>query len=48
MSDDGTGTGIMIPSIIINKEDGDKLKNYLLNNLDEARNASIIAVFEQP
>ena len=29
MSDDGTGAGIRIPSMLISKQDGDKLLNYL-------------------
>jgi len=31
MSDDGTGAGIRIPSMIIGYEDGKKLKDFLLN-----------------
>ena len=30
MSDDGTGAGIRIPSMLIGKKDGDVLKNFLL------------------
>lgn len=29
MSDDGTGTGILIPAMIISKKDGERLKEYL-------------------
>jgi hypothetical protein len=29
MSDDGTGAGIRIPSMLISKKDGDKLLDYL-------------------
>jgi hypothetical protein len=29
MSDDGTGTGILIPSMLISRKDGEKLKDYL-------------------
>jgi hypothetical protein len=29
MSDDGTGTGIRIPAMLISKEDGEILKNFL-------------------
>lgn len=29
MSDDGTGAGIRIPSMLISKEDGDKLLDFL-------------------
>jgi hypothetical protein len=32
MSDDGTGAGIKIPSMLISKKDGEKLKNFLLNS----------------
>ena len=32
MGDDGTGTGIRIPSMLIGKEDGLKLKYYANNN----------------
>ena len=31
LSDDGTGAGIRIPSMLISKSSGDKLKNYLAN-----------------
>ena len=31
LSDDGTGAGIRIPAMLINKEDGDKLKDFLKN-----------------
>jgi hypothetical protein len=30
MSDDGTGSGIKIPSMLISKADGEILKNFLL------------------
>jgi len=29
MSDDGTGAGIRIPGLLINKKDGDKLLHFL-------------------
>lgn len=29
MSDDGTGSGIRIPSMLIGKEDGKRLVNYM-------------------
>jgi len=29
MSDDGTGAGIRIPSMLISKKDGEKLKRFL-------------------
>ena len=35
MSDDGTGTGILIPSMIISKKDGDKLKEFLRSASEE-------------
>jgi hypothetical protein len=35
MSDDGTGTGLNIPSMIISKEDGKILKDFLKNQPDE-------------
>jgi len=31
MSDDGTGTGIRIPSMLISQKDGKILKDFLLN-----------------
>lgn len=48
MSDDGTGTGIMIPSILINYEDGQKLLEFLNDpNIDDEtkKKASISAEF---
>jgi hypothetical protein len=30
LSDDGTGLGIRIPAMLINKLDGQKLKNYII------------------
>ena len=46
MSDDGTGTGIRIPAMIISKEDGKKLKSFLLQaNPDLSRQASLSAEF---
>ena len=32
MSNDGTGSGLSIPSILISKLDGEKLKNYIEQN----------------
>jgi hypothetical protein len=29
MSDDGTGAGIRIPSVLISKKDGDKLVDFI-------------------
>jgi hypothetical protein len=34
MSDDGTGAGIRIPGLLINKEDGQKLLNFLNSATD--------------
>lgn len=31
MSDDGTGTGIRIPSMLISQKDGKILKDFLMN-----------------
>jgi len=46
MSDDGTGTGIRIPAMIISKQDGQKLKSFLLQSNDDlARQASLSAEF---
>jgi hypothetical protein len=30
LSDDGTGLGIRIPAMLINKKDGQNLKNYII------------------
>lgn len=35
MSDDGTGTGIRIPSMLISKRDGQILKDFLLKSSAE-------------
>ena len=35
MSDDGTGTGILIPSMLISRKDGEKLKEYLKSASEE-------------
>ena len=35
MSDDGTGAGLRIPSLLISKKDGEKLINWLKNATDE-------------
>jgi hypothetical protein len=46
MSDDGTGTGIRIPAMLISKQDGQKLKNFLVqSSSDLARQASLSAEF---
>ena len=45
-SDDGTGAGILIPTILIGKSDGKKLKDFLSNNdKNKTRNAAINADF---
>ena len=35
MTDDGTGAGIRIPSVLICNADGQKLKNYILTASEE-------------
>lgn len=35
MSDDGTGGGIRIPAMLLGKEDGQKLINYLKRSSNE-------------
>jgi len=46
MSDDGTGTGIRIPSMLIGRSDGEILKNFLKNaSPEDASMASLIAEF---
>jgi hypothetical protein len=35
MSDDGTGTGIRIPSMLISKKDGQILKDFLKSQSEE-------------
>ena len=35
MTDDGTGAGIRIPSVLIGNADGQKLKNYILTASEE-------------
>lgn len=49
MSDDGTGGGIRIPSMLIGVKDGDKLMNWYDQASDEERKqVSIMAQFEMP
>lgn len=49
MSDDGTGAGIRIPAMLINKNDGEKLKKYLLTaKRDLATQVSLTAEFKVP
>jgi hypothetical protein len=43
MSDDGTGTGIRIPAMLIGRKEGKILKDFLLSN--QAANASLSAEF---
>ncbi len=46
MSDDGTGTGIRIPSMLISKADGQRLKEFLKKaGEDESKKASLSAEF---
>jgi hypothetical protein len=46
MADDGTGVGINIPSMIINKEPGDKLIEFLTTNKEQViRKAALHAKF---
>ena len=37
VSDDGTGAGIRIPALLINKGHGDRLKKFLQDSDEEAR-----------
>lgn len=49
MSDDGTGTGIRIPSMLIGKKDGDRLVQFLKNskyNESITKKASLSAEFK--
>lgn len=46
MSDDGTGTGIRIPAMLIGKKEGQILKDFLLKQpADVAAKASLSAEF---
>lgn len=46
MSDDGTGTGIRIPAMLISKKDGEILKNFLTQrNRELADKAALTAEF---
>lgn len=45
MSDDGTGTGIRIPSMIISKKDGDKLIRFMRVNEELGKKAALTAEF---
>lgn len=47
MSDDGSGAGIRIPSMIISKADGDKLLDFLKQaDKDELNQIKVMAQFE--
>lgn len=46
MSDDGSGAGIRIPSLLISKKDGEKLLNFLKTaNASELQQISMVADF---
>jgi len=34
MSDDGTGSGLTIPGVMIGSKDGEILKNYFINKIE--------------
>lgn len=44
MSDDGTGSGIRIPAVLISKADGEKLRNFLINKPKELANQAALSV----
>jgi hypothetical protein len=47
MADDGTGSDINIPAILITKRDGDKIKNFFkFNQNDESLLSSIVISVE--
>ena len=47
MSDDGTGGGIRIPSMIVSKDDGRKLIDFLQRSSEnEVKKIAVIAMFE--
>lgn len=48
LSDDGTGAGIRIPAVLINKKQGEMLKQFLIHNKDSdiVKTAFIKADFE--
>lgn len=37
LSDDGTGQGIRIPAMLVNKHEGEQLKEFLLDADDETK-----------
>ena len=45
MSDDGTGSGIRIPSMLISKKDGEILKAYLTSKSSDVDKAALTAEF---
>lgn len=44
MNDDGTGSDILIPAVLISKEDGDIIKRFLMDNKNDNSVLSNIAV----
>lgn len=46
LSDDGTGQGIRIPAMLINKHEGELLKNFLKEGGAEAAKVSLTAEFQ--
>ena len=47
MTDDGTGSDIFIPALMITKSDGDRLKAYFMQNKNDATIlSSIVASIE--
>ena len=45
MSDDGTGTGIRIPAMLIGKKEGQILKEFLMKGGSEGEPAALAAEF---
>jgi len=46
MMDDGNGSDIYIPTILISKQDGDKLKRFMLKNKEKNNTNEIILTLE--
>jgi extracellular elastinolytic metalloproteinase len=44
IKDDGTGSDILIPSLLISKKDGDKLKEYLSKNQKNSSSSSDVII----
>ena len=42
MSDDGSGAGLRIPSVLISKEDGDKIINFIKTATDDEKESLFI------